>query len=148
MNGRPKRAAIAVTLALLIPLAAIASQPDDKAADAVSSAFIEARQAAHQSKLNRIGGNRFRRQVCKHDLRMPSGLITDVLYVTADPAHLSEAARRLAASSVGYRDVARFGVGVCSHGPDSSGKVTYSVLIATYCSRWGSFWRNSGIERV
>jgi hypothetical protein len=142
MDGRLKRAAIAVILASAIPLAAVASQQDDKAADAVSSAFFEARHAAHRSKLDRIGGNRFRRQVCKHDLRMPSGLITDVLYETVDPAHLPEAARRLAASSVGYREVARFGVGVCSHGPDSSGKFTYSVLIATYCSWWGSFWRN------
>lgn len=141
MDGRLKKASIAVALAFVIPLVAVASQQDDKAADAVSSAFIEARQAAHLSKLERIDGNRFRRQVCKHDLRMPSGLITDVLYETTDPAQLPEAVHRLATSSVGYQVVARFGVGVCSLGPDSSGKVTYSVLIATYESRWASFWR-------
>ncbi|MGA8438373.1 MAG: hypothetical protein WB762_23350 [Candidatus Sulfotelmatobacter sp.] len=141
MDGRLKKGCFAVSLAFVIPLVAVASQQDDKAADAVSSAFIEARQAAHLSKLDRIDRNRFRKQVCKHDLRMPSGLITDVLYETADPARLPDAARQLATSSVGYQVVARFGVGVCSLGPDSSGKVTYSVLIATYASRWGSFWR-------
>jgi len=141
MDGGLKKASIAVSLAFAIPLAAVASQQDDKAADAVSSAFIETRQAAHLSKLDRIDRNRFRRQVCNHDHRMPSGLITDVRYETADPANLPEAARQLATSSVGHKVVARFGVGVCSLGPDSSGKITYSVLIATYASRWGSFWR-------
>ena len=87
MDGRLK-ASIAVSLAFMIPLVAVASQQDDKAADAVSSAFIEARQAAHLSKLDRIERNRFRKQVCKHDHRMPSGLITDVRYETVDPAHL------------------------------------------------------------
>jgi hypothetical protein len=141
MVRRLKKASMAVSLVFLIPLVAVASQQDDEAADAVSSSFVEARQSAHLAKLDRIDRNRFHKQVCKHDLRMPSGLITDVLYETADPAHLPDAARRLATSSVGYRVVARFGVGVCSLGQDSSGKVTYSVLIATYASRWGSFWR-------
>jgi hypothetical protein len=141
MEGRQKTAWIAVSLAFAIPLVALASQRDDNAADDVSSAFLEARQAAHLSNLDRIGRNRFRKQMCKHDLRMPAGLITDVHYETTDPAHLPDNARQLATSSVGDQVVARFGVGVCSVGPDSSGKVTYSVLIATYASRWSSFWR-------
>ncbi|MGA7756017.1 MAG: hypothetical protein WCB05_24525 [Candidatus Sulfotelmatobacter sp.] len=72
---------------------------------------------------------------------MPSGLNADVFYETAASVHLPDAARRLATSSVGYQVAARFGAGVCSAGPDSSGKATYPALIATHASRWSSFWR-------
>lgn len=72
---------------------------------------------------------------------MPSGLIDDVQYETSDPARLPDVARQLATSPDGYKTAARFGVGVCSLGPDSSGKISYSVLIATYESSWTSFWR-------
>ncbi|MCU1299363.1 MAG: hypothetical protein JWO91_3641, partial [Acidobacteriaceae bacterium] len=108
---------------------------------AVAAAFVEARQAAHLPKLARIDRNVFGEKVCKHDLRMPSGLIKDVQYETSDPARLPDTARQLATSPNGYKTAARFGVGVCSLGPDSSGKIRYSVLIATYESRWTSFGR-------
>jgi len=125
-----------------MPLFTFASQEqDDKAADAVSATFVEARQAAHLSKLEQMDRNPFRQQVCKHDLRLPSGWINDVQYETSDPARLPDSAQRLAKSLDSYKVAARFGVGVCSLGTDSSGHVIYSVLIATYESRWMSFWR-------
>jgi hypothetical protein len=136
-----KKAAIGLGAVFLISLVAGASKLDDSASDAVSTAFIEARQAVHLSKLSRIGRNSFREKVCKHDLRMPSGLIDDVQYQTSDPTRLPDAASRLAQSPDDYKVAARFGVGVCSLAPDSSGKVTYSVLIAIYESDWTSFWR-------
>ena|SRR5579859_2825842 len=141
MNYRLRRIAFAFALCLFVPLIAVASKSDDTAADAVVSAFVEARQAAHLPKLARIDTNAFGEKVCKHDLRMPSGLIKDVQYETSDPARLPDVARQLATSPDGYKTAARFGVGVCSLGPDSSGKISYSVLIATYESSRTSFWR-------
>ena len=141
MHVHLKGTVIAVIVVFLISLAVVASQGDDSAADAVSAAFVEARQAARLSKLGRIDRNAFREQVCKHDLRMPSGLINDVQYETSDPRRLPEAALRLAALPDSYKVAARLGVGVCSLGTDSSGQTHYSVLIATYESRWTSFWR-------
>jgi len=141
VNRHLKRTAFALVLSLLAPLIAVASKPDDTTADAVAAAFVEARQAAHLPKLARIDRNVFGEKVCKHDLRMPSGLIKDVQYETSDPARLPDTARQLATSPNGYKTAARFGVGVCSLGPDSSGKIRYSVLIATYESRWTSFGR-------
>jgi hypothetical protein len=77
------------------PLITVA-KPDDTAADAVTVAFVEARQAAHLPKVSRIGRNAFGEEVCIHDLRMPSGLVKDVLYESTDPTLLSDAARQLA----------------------------------------------------
>ena len=132
----------AALVVFLIPFIASASQQGDgTAANTVASAFVGARQVAHLSKLERIDTNPFRKQVCNHDLRMPSGLIADVHYETSDPASLPDSALRLATSLDGYKVAARFGIGICSVGPSPAGKATYSVLIATYESRWTSFWR-------
>ena len=111
----------------MAPIIAVASKPDDTTADAVAAAFVEARQAVHLSKLARIDRNTLGEKVCKHDLRMSSGLIKDVQYETSDPARLPDTARQLATSPDAYKIAARFGVGVCSLGPDSSGKISYSV---------------------
>ncbi len=119
----------------------VASEQEDAAADAVTAAFMNARQAARLSKLERMGRNAFREKVCKHDMRFPSGLINDVLYQTSDPAQLPESAQRLATSPDTSKTAARFGVGVCLVKPASLGQPTYSVLIATYESRLTSFWR-------
>ncbi len=138
----PKRIGITSALAIaLVPLVALASQPDSKAADAVSAAFIAARESAHLSRLSRIDGNTFAKQVCTNDLRMPSGWINDVRYKTSDPAQLPDEAQRLARTRDFGKTAARFGVGVCSLGSDSSGKMSYDVLIAIYESKWTSFWR-------
>src|SRR5271170_6766888 len=138
-----KTLAIIVAFVLLASVAVFASQQEDNAADSVAAAFLQARIAAHLSKLTRIGGNTFREKVCKHDLRFASGLILTVQYQTSDPAQLPEAARRLAIHrDDGYRVTARYGIGVCAAGQDSSGQIVYSVLIATYESRWNSFLRS------
>jgi hypothetical protein len=117
-----------------------ASEQEDAAADAVATAFIQARLAAHLSKLKRMGRNPFREKVCKQDMRFSSGFILDVSYQTADPTHLPESAQRLVTWPDTTFTADRFGVGVCSVGT-SPGPPTYSVLIATYSSRWVSFWR-------
>jgi len=140
VNYHLKTIGLVLGMSLLAPLAATGSKPDDTSADAVAAAFVEARQSARLPKLTRMGRNSFGEKICKHDMRMPSGLVDDVLYETFDPARLSDAARKLATSRDSYRVTARFGVGVCS-GQDASGKVSYSVFIATYESRWSSFWR-------
>jgi hypothetical protein len=137
-----KTLAIFVAFALVASVAVFASQQEDRAADYVAAAFVQVRNAAHLSKLERIGGNTFREKVCKHDLRFASGLILTAQYQTSDPGQLSEAARRLAIHpDDGYRVTARYGIGVCAVGQDSSGQIMYSVLIATYESRWNSFLR-------
>lgn len=114
---------------------------ENAAADAVAAAFAKARQAARLPKLERMGRNRFRKQVCKHDLRFPSGLVDDVIYRTTDPRQLPDAVGRLTKWSDGDRRVARFGVGVCLEKTNPKGQSTYSVVIAIYESRWTSFWR-------
>ncbi len=121
-------------------LSIAASPQEDAAADAVATAFMNARQAANLPKLERMGRNNFQEKVCKHDLRFPSGLINDVLYETSDPAQLPESAQNLAISPDTYKTATRFGVGVCLK-PGSPGQPTYSVVIATYESRITSFWR-------
>ncbi len=137
-----KPLAITAAFALVASVAVFASQQEDRAADSVAAAFVQARSAAHLSKLERIGGNSFRQKVCKHDLRFASGLILTAQYQTSDPGHLPEAARQIAIHpDDGYRVTARYGIGVCAVGPDSSGQIMYSVLIATYESRWNSFLR-------
>ena len=127
---------------LLASIAVLASQQEDTAADSVAAAFMRARDAAHLSKLERMGRNTFREKVCKHDLRFASGLILTAQYQTAEPGHLPEVAQRLAVyQDDGYRVTTRFGVGICVGGQDQSGQTVYSVLIATYESRWNSFLR-------
>jgi hypothetical protein len=136
-----RRFAIVLGFALMVSFLAAASQQEDRAADSVAVAFVQARDAAHLSKLDRMGGNKFRGKVCKHDLRFADGLILNAQYQTSDPGHLPKGAQRLATHpDDGYRVNARFGVGVCAVGQDSSGQTMYSVLIATYESRWYSFW--------
>jgi hypothetical protein len=123
-------------------MATFAAQEEDRAANSVAAAFIQARDAVHLSKLERMGGNTFREKVCKHDLRFASGLILTAQYQTSDPGNLPEVAQRLALhGDDGYRVTTRFGVGVCANGQDLSGHPVYSVLIATYESRWNSFLR-------
>jgi hypothetical protein len=141
MHAHLKKATIALGAVVFLSQLAGTSPLEDSAADAVSAAFVEARQAVHLTKLGQIGRNKFREKVCKHDPRMPSGLINAVHYQTSDPGRLPEAVLRLATSPDGSKVAARFGVGVCSMGPDLSGKLSYSVLIATYESQWTSFWR-------
>ncbi len=118
-----------------------ASQQENSAADAVATAFSNARQAAHLPKLRRIEGNRFQQQVCKHDMRFPSGLIEQVTYETSTPTQLPEAAQRLAAKPDSGKTAARFGVGVCLRRTNLHGQPVYSIVIATYESRGTSFWR-------
>jgi len=127
---------------LLASIAVFASQQEDRAADSVAAAFVQARDAAHLPKLDRMGRNAFREKVCKHDLRFASGVILTAQYQTSDPGHLPEVAQQLAVHpDDGYRVTARFGVGVCAVDEDPSGKTVYFVLIATYESRWNSFLR-------
>lgn len=137
-----KTLAIIVAFVLLASVALFASQQEDNAADSVAAAFLQARNAAHLSKLARIGGNTFREKLCKHDLRFASGLILTVQYQTSDPGQLPEAARRMATHPDDrYRVTARYGIGVCAVGQDSSDQTKYSVLIVTYESHWNSFLR-------
>jgi hypothetical protein len=82
--------------ALLASMAVLASQREDRAADSVAAAFVQARDAAHLSELGRMGGNTFREKVCKHDLRFASGVILTTQYETSDPGHLPEVAQQLA----------------------------------------------------
>ncbi|MGA8270699.1 MAG: hypothetical protein WB919_04010 [Candidatus Sulfotelmatobacter sp.] len=137
-----KTFAIMAASVLLASITVFASQPEDKAADAVAAAFMQARDAARVYKLERMGRNKFREKVCKHDLRFASGLILTAQYQTADPGHLPEVAQRLAVHpDDGYRVTTRFGVGVCVVGQNPLGQTVYSVLIATYESPWNSFLR-------
>lgn len=136
-----KRLAISVLTCSLVCLIGLATDTEDMAADAVALGFVRARRAAHLSVLERMGRNTFREQVCKQDMRLPSGVIDSVLYRTSDPAQLPETAQRLASSPDTYKVTARFGVGVCLLGGGSPAQSNYSVFIATYESRWTSFWR-------
>ena len=129
-----------VTLLVCLALPVAATNQEDAASDTVALAFVHARDAAHFQKISRIGRNAFRKQACG-DRRFASGLILDVTYKTADPSTLPDSARKLAARPDGYTITARFGVGVCLVGKDSTGQPEYNVIIATYESRWNSFWR-------
>jgi len=128
-----------ISVFLLVVMPAEANHEEDVASDAVAAAFMQARQAAHLPKLERIGRNKFREKVCKNDKRFAAGLINTAVYETSEPAELSEAARKLAVQKYEVTVPARFGVGVCLS--KNSGTPRYSVLIATYESRWNSFWR-------
>ena len=125
--------------ALVLPT--VASDQEDKAADAVAAAFIQARQAAHVSKLERMGRNTFRKRACEQDMGMPSGWINEVVYQTVDPAHLPESAQQLASRPDGYKIAARVGIGVCLLTSSPGERPRFSVLIAIYESRWTSFLR-------
>jgi hypothetical protein len=125
----------------LMTVPAIASQQEDAAADPVATAFLQSRQAARLSPLERMDSNIFRQNVCRRDLRLPSGLIGDVIYETSDPTALPQAASRLATRPDSGKVAARFGIGVCMQSADSLGRPKYSVLIATYESGWVSFLR-------
>lgn len=128
-------------LVYLIVLPVVASDQEDTAADAAAKAFLHARQAAHRSKLERMGRNTFREKACKRDMRFASGWINDVVYEISDPADLPDLAQKLTASPDTGRTAVRFGIGVCMQSNSSPGRPKYSVLIATYESRWTSFWR-------
>lgn len=129
-----------VTLLIFLALPVTAANQEDAAADTVALAFVDAREAAHLQRISRIGRNTFHKQACG-DRRFASGLILDVTYKTADPSTLPDSARKLAVRRDGYTITARFGVGVCFVGNDSTGQPEYNVIIATYESRWASFWR-------
>src|SRR5580704_2724991 len=101
-------------LMFLVVLPTIATTQENAAADAVAAAFVQARQAAHLSKLERMGRNTFREKVCKQDMRFASGLIESVRYETSDPAQLPESAQRLATAPDTSKTAARFGLGVCA----------------------------------
>jgi hypothetical protein len=135
------RKLISALFVFLVVLPGVASDQEDAAADAVAAAFMQARQAAHLSKLERMGRNTFREKVCKQDMRFASGLIIDVVYQTSDPAQMPESAQRLATRPDTSKVAARFGVGVCSLNSGSLAQPKYSVIIATYESRSASFWR-------
>jgi hypothetical protein len=60
-------------LILLVVAPTAASDQEDAAADAVATAFLQVRQTAHLSKLERMGRNTFREKLCKQDMRFPSG---------------------------------------------------------------------------
>jgi hypothetical protein len=66
-------------LIFLIVVPSVASDQEDAAADAVATAFLQVRQAAHLSKLERTGRNTFRQKACNQDMRFPSGWINDVV---------------------------------------------------------------------
>ena len=108
---------------VLLASMATASQQEDRAADSVAAAFVQARDAAHLSKLGRMDGILFREKVCKHDLRFASGVILTAEYQTSDPGHLPDVAQQLAVHPEdGYRVTTRFGVGACAVGQEPSGK--------------------------
>jgi hypothetical protein len=136
-----KKLVPSVFLIFLALLPTFASDQEDAAADVVSAAFMQARQAAHLSKLKRMGRNTFREKVCTRDMRFSSGLILDVVFQPDDLGHLPESARRLATWLDTRKTASRFGVGVCLLNGSSPGQPQYSVLMATYESRWISFWR-------
>ena len=140
-GGWLKKPVLFILLVLLVMATVVASGEEDAAADAVGAAFLQARQAAHLTKLERMGRNTFREKVCKKDMRFPSGWINSVEYDSSDPGDLPDSAKRLAMSTDTYKVASRFGIGVCAVGGTSSGRPKYSVVIALYESRWTSFWR-------
>lgn len=129
---------------ILLVTPTIASDQEDAAADAVASAFLQARKAANMPKLGRMGRNTFRTKVCQQDLRFPKlsdkGMIEHVAYQTSDPTNIPDSAQKLATKPDNYRIRSRFALGVCSI-KSGSERPEYSVFIATYESRWTSFWR-------
>ena len=128
--------------AVVAVVIAVAANPQDVAADAVARAFTSTRLAAHLPPFSRMGRNTFGDKVCQHDFRMPSGNIGLVRYETLDPLHLPEAAQKLAIRpDDGYRKAVRYGIGVCALAASAGGSPRFSILLATYESRWESFVR-------
>jgi hypothetical protein len=136
-----KKLIFGLLLIVLGVLPTLATDQEDAVADAIAAAFVQARQAAHLSNLERMGRNTFREKVCKQDRRFASGLIRVIYYQTSDPAHIPESAQQLASAPDTSKTAARFGLGVCSLNSSSVGQPKYSILIATYESRSASFWR-------
>jgi hypothetical protein len=137
-----RKCRLVLFFALLAAVAALAANARDVAADTVANVFANTRLAAHLSPLSRMGRNTFEDKVCQHDLRMPSGNIDLVRYETSDLSQLPEAAQKLAvAPDDRYRKAVRYGVGVCVLATPAGGAPRFSVLIATYESRWESFVR-------
>jgi hypothetical protein len=133
---------LVLVFAVVVVVIAFAADPQDVAADALAKAFTSTRLAAHLPPLGRMGRNTFGDKVCQHDFRMPSGNIDLVRYETSDPSQLPEAAQKLAIRpDDGYRKVVRYGIGVCVLATSAGGSPRFSVLIATYESRWESFVR-------
>lgn len=126
-------------LLVFAAIAVSAANQENAAADQVALAFAQARGAAHLPNISRIGQNAFHKQACG-DRRFADGLILDVTYKTTDPGTLPEPARKLAARPDRDKTTARFGVGACLVGNDSTGQPEYNMIIATYESRWNSFW--------
>jgi hypothetical protein len=139
MSAHTTTKSVLVALVVLLALPVAASIREDTSADAIASAFLQARDAAQLPKISRMGRNAFRKQACS-DRRFADGLILDVTYKTTDPGTLPEAALKLAARADGDKVTARFGVGVCFVGNDSASQPEYNAIIATYESRWNSFW--------
>jgi len=131
-----------LVFAVVAVVIALAANAQDVAADAVAKAFTSIRLAAHLPPFSRMGRNTFGDKVCQHDFRMPSGNIDLVRYETSNPSQLPEAAQKLAIRpDDGYRKAVRYGIGVCALTTSASGSPRFSVLIATYESRWKSFVR-------
>jgi hypothetical protein len=65
---------------ILLPHEGLLRYRRDGAADLVAAAFVQARDTAHLSKLQRMGENIFREKVCKHDLRFASGVMLTAQY--------------------------------------------------------------------
>jgi hypothetical protein len=131
-----------LVFAVVVVGSALAANPPDVAAVAVAKAFTSARLAAHLPPLSRMGRNTFGNKVCHHDFRMPSGNIDLVRYETPDPSQLPEAAQKLAITTGdGYHKAVRYGVGVCVLATSAGDSPRFSVLVATYESRWESFVR-------
>jgi len=129
-----------ILLFSLLVIPSIANEQEDAAADSVAAAFVQARQAAKLSKLERMGRNKFREKICKKDFRFAAGLISDVRYETATPGELPDSARELARWNHSGAVAARFGVGVCEV-DGATGQKKFAVIIVLYESRWESFWR-------
>ena len=137
-----RRCCFAILCVLFILVAAVGADRQQAAAEAVARAFNNMRGSAHLPPLEQMGRNTFGGKVCAHDLRMPSGNIDLVRYDTSDPASLPDAAQKLALKpDDGYRKALRFGIGVCALPSGPNGSPQFSVLIATYESRWMSFVR-------
>lgn len=141
-DARMRKLWAVVVFVLVAAVIAFAANPQDVTADTVARAFTEARLAAHLTPLSRMGRNTFADRVCHHDFRMSSGNIDLVRYETSDPSQLPESAEKFATErDDGYRRAVRYGIGVCVLDRVAGGGPKFSVLIATYKSRWQSFVR-------
>jgi hypothetical protein len=141
-DSRMRKHCSVLVFTLVVVIIAFAANSQDVAADAVAKAFASTRLGAHLPPLSRMGRNTFADKVCHHDFRMPSGDIDLVRYETSDPSELPEPAQKLAIRpDDGYRKAVRYGIGVCVLDTAAGGSPKFSVLIATYESRWENFVR-------